>query len=70
MGNETLANYYKTNFALIHHHKYNLTEIENMMPFERDIYILLLTQQLEKENERIKTQEAQAKQRRKNLPRV
>tara|TARA_E500000318_G_scaffold4934_2_gene5057 strand:+ start:29229 stop:29441 length:213 start_codon:yes stop_codon:yes gene_type:complete len=70
MGNETLANYYKTNFALIHHHKYSLSEIEDMMPFERDIYVLLLTQHLEKENERIRTQEAQAKQKRKNLPRI
>ena len=23
----------------MHHHKYSLTEIENMYPFERDIYV-------------------------------
>lgn len=70
MGNETLANYYKTNFALIHHHKYNLAEIENMMPFERDIYILLLTQHLEKENERIKAQNKRQSSNNRSLPRV
>jgi hypothetical protein len=29
-------------FALIQHHKYSLTEIEEMIPFERDIYLGLL----------------------------
>ena len=29
------------------HHKYNLSEIENMMPFERQVYVSLLTQYLE-----------------------
>jgi hypothetical protein len=31
------------------YHKYSLTEIENMMPFERDIYVALLQQHLEEE---------------------
>ena len=35
-------------------HKYSLTEIENMLPWEREIYINLLLQHIEKENERIK----------------
>jgi len=42
-----LEGYYKTNFALMQHHKYSLSEIENMMPFERQVYISLLTQYLE-----------------------
>jgi len=29
------------------HHKYNLSEIENMMPFERQVYTSLLMQYLE-----------------------
>ena len=33
------------------HHKYSLTEIENLMPWERDIYIELLLQHLKKEQE-------------------
>jgi hypothetical protein len=31
------------------HHKYSLTELENMMPWEREVYIGLLIQHLEEE---------------------
>jgi len=31
-------------------HKYSLTEIENMMPWEREIYVNLLMQYIEEEN--------------------
>jgi len=34
------------------HHKYSLTEIEEMMPWERDIYVQLLVEYIEKENAR------------------
>ena len=47
---DNLENYYKTNFALMQHHKYSLTEIENMLPWEREIYVSLLTQYIEDEN--------------------
>ena len=50
MAHEDLASYFKLNFALIQHHKYSLTEIENMMPWERDIYVGLLNQWIEDEN--------------------
>lgn len=49
MAHENLESYYKTNFSLVQHHKYSLTEIENMLPWERDIYIELLKQHLEEE---------------------
>jgi hypothetical protein len=50
MAHENLASYYKINFALIQHHKYSLTELENMMPWEREVYISLLHQYIEEEN--------------------
>jgi hypothetical protein len=50
MAHEDLASYYKTNFALVQHHKYSLTELENMIPWEREIYITLLHQYIEEEN--------------------
>ena len=53
-----LENYYKINFALMQYHKYSLTEIENMMPWERDVYVALLQQHLEVEN--LKQQQANA----------
>ena len=34
------------------HHKYSLTEIENMMPWEREIYTEMLKAHIEQENER------------------
>ena len=36
------------------HHKYSLTELENMLPWERDVYLNMLMKYLEEENERIK----------------
>jgi hypothetical protein len=50
MAHIDLESYYKLNFALMQHHKYSLTEIENMMPWERDIYLALLNQYIEEEN--------------------
>ena len=50
MAHEDLASYYKLNFALMQHHKYRLTELENMMPWEREIYVSLLQQYVEEEN--------------------
>jgi len=35
---------------LIQHHKYSLTEIENMIPWEKEIYVALLQQYIEEEN--------------------
>ena len=35
------------------HHKYSLTELENMMPFEREIYLGLLEQHIREENEKV-----------------
>ncbi len=32
------------------HHKYSLTELENMIPWEREIYVSLLQQYIEEEN--------------------
>ena len=47
-----LENYFKLNFALMQYHKWSITEIENMMPFERDIYTILLKQHLEEEEQK------------------
>lgn len=38
------------------HHNYSLTELDNMLPWEREIYISLLQEYIEEENERIKQQ--------------
>ena len=57
MAHEDLESYYKLNFALMQHHKYSLTELENRMPWEREIYVSLLQQHVEEEN--LKAQQEQ-----------
>ena len=56
MAHNNLENYFRLNFAMMQYHKYSLTDIENMMPWERDIYVGLLQSHLEderlKENQR------------------
>ena len=42
------------NFSLMQHHDYNLFDIENMIPFEREVYISLLLAHLKEEQERLK----------------
>jgi len=49
-----LANYYQTNFALMQHHKYSLSELEGMMPWEREIYVSLLSNYIKEEELRQK----------------
>jgi hypothetical protein len=50
MAHTDIASYYKVNFALMQHHKYSLTELENMIPWEREVYLSLLQQFIEEEN--------------------
>ena len=56
----SLENYFRLNFALMQYHKYSLTELENMMPWERDIYVGLLQQHLEEEELKQKQRAANA----------
>jgi len=57
LSHDSLVNYYKTNFQLMQHHNYSLTELENMWPWEREIYIALLLQYLKEE--KLKVQQLQ-----------
>ena len=41
---------YRLNFSLMQLHKYSLIDIENMIPWERDIYVALLIAHIEEEN--------------------
>ena len=56
-GYDNLGNYFQTNFALMQHHKYSLTELDNMIPWERQVYIDMLVKFLEEEKERLKAQQ-------------
>jgi hypothetical protein len=45
------------NFSMMQHHNYSLTELENMLPWEREVYIALLVNHVTEENARIKQQQ-------------
>ena len=38
---------------MMQYHKYSLTELENMLPWEREIYVGLLQNYIKEENEKI-----------------
>ena len=40
------------------HHQYSLTELDNMMPWEREVYMGLLMEHLEEEKERLAKEES------------
>ena len=42
------------NFSMMQYHKYSLTELEEMLPFEREIYIQMLIEYLRAQEERRK----------------
>jgi hypothetical protein len=52
LSHEDLESYYRINFALMQYHKYSLTEIENMIPWEREIYLALLENHIREEEEK------------------
>jgi hypothetical protein len=43
------------------HHKYSLTELENMMPWEREIYVGLVVEHVEEENRKMEEQKRKMK---------
>ena len=48
-SHDTLANHYEMNFNLKKYHDWSLDEINSMIPFERDIYVLLIRRWIEEE---------------------
>ena len=56
MSYTNLYVYYQKVFGMAQHHKYNISEIENLIPYERDLYFEMLIEfiQSQKEKERVK----------------
>lgn len=50
-------NYYQTNYQLIEHHKYSLVELEMMIPWEREVYLTMLHEDLKQREEQRRQQE-------------
>tara|TARA_Y100000310_G_C20615988_1_gene780657 strand:+ start:579 stop:755 length:177 start_codon:yes stop_codon:yes gene_type:complete len=49
-----LEAYFTINFELMHNHNWSLSDIENMVPWERDIYLIKIEHWIKEENERNK----------------
>ena len=45
---------------MIQHHKWSLTELDNMLPYERQIYVMLLQTLIKEENDRVREQNAKS----------
>jgi hypothetical protein len=47
----SLEAWYRTTWALSYYYRYSLTEINELIPFERDLYVALTNQRQEEEKE-------------------
>ena len=56
LSHTNLGNYYQTVFAIVQHHKYSITDVEGLLPYERDLYFGMLVDHIEKQNEAQKNQ--------------
>ena len=43
------------------HHKYTLADLENMLPWEREIYVDMLITYIKEENRKVKERKAKSK---------
>ena len=57
MGYQRLAIYYKTMFSLMNHHKWNLSEVEDLIPWEKQVYVDLLEDWIKQKEQEAKDQE-------------
>ena len=63
MGHDKLGNYFKSNFSLMQHHHWSLSEIEAMLPWERYIYMEMLQAYLAVQEKLAKQREQEEKSR-------
>lgn len=54
-------------FTMVHQYKYTLSELENMMPWERDLYINMLNVWVKEEEDRITNQRMMQEQNQRNM---
>jgi hypothetical protein len=47
----------QTNFALMQHHKYGYNDIDSMIAWERQVYLMMLSEYIKEENDRLKLQQ-------------
>ena len=58
LSHDSLEAYYRLNFSMAQHYNYSLTELDEMLPWEREIYLGMLQKHIEEENEKMKRQQS------------
>lgn len=52
LSHMSLQNYYQIIFSMAQHHKYSISEIENLLPYERDLYFDMLVDHIKEQNDK------------------
>jgi len=63
-----LESYYRINFTLVHDHHFSLNEIDEWLPWERDVYLILLKEWIKEEKNRMENERRRSSAR-PNIPR-
>jgi len=61
MNYERLSNVLETNFIMTKEHNFSITELENMLPWERQIYLGLVVNYVKEQKERMDQEQASMK---------
>lgn len=57
LSHESLVSYYKINYQLMQNHKYSLSDLEEMIPWEREIYLEMLLAEIKERKEEMQRQQ-------------
>jgi len=52
LSDHSLEGILRSNFAMMQYHKYSLSDIEGLVPWERDLYLSMLLEHIEKEKQK------------------
>lgn len=55
---EGLKHHFTVNFTLLYHHKMDVRIFDDMLPWERDVYLQLMAKEIEEENLKIQMEES------------
>jgi hypothetical protein len=61
VSHDTLYNHYETNFYLSKMHEFSISEIDNMLPFEREVYLAFVKKFVEEEKKQMQEMKNKAR---------
>lgn len=53
LSHATLKGYYEIIFSMAQHHKYSINDIENLIPYERDLYVDMLLEYIKQQEQAV-----------------